>query len=127
MWLYCRDIKNALKICYSKDFHLRIKSCKNPYYKKDTSLKIVSVLENNLTKNLILKKICRFKIINYRKKIYIIAEAGVNHNGDKKTAFKLIDQGIAAGANAVKFQIFKAENLVTKSALKAKYQIKKQN
>ena len=59
------------------------------------------------------------------KKIYIIAEAGVNHNGDKKTAFKLIDQGIAAGANAVKFQIFKAENLVTKSALKAKYQIKK--
>ena len=55
------DIKNALKICYSKDFHLRIKSCKNPYYKKDTSLKIVSVLENNLTKNLILKKFADLK------------------------------------------------------------------
>ena len=58
------------------------------------------------------------------KKIYIIAEAGVNHNGNKEIAFKLIDKGVAAGADAIKFQIFKAENLATASAEKAPYQLK---
>ena len=53
---------------------------------------------------------------------YIIAEAGVNHNGDRKMAFKLIDAAVEAGADAVKFQTFKAENLVTKNADKAAYQ-----
>jgi N-acetylneuraminate synthase len=56
------------------------------------------------------------------KNIYIIAEAGVNHNGNRETAFKLIDSAVASGADAVKFQTFKAENLVTKSADKAAYQ-----
>ena len=54
--------------------------------------------------------------------VYIIAEAGVNHNGDKKMAFQLIDVAVKAGADAVKFQTFKAENIVTKSAVKAEYQ-----
>jgi len=54
--------------------------------------------------------------------IYIIAEAGVNHNGNPDLAFKLVDAAVEANADAVKFQTFKAENLVTKSALKAKYQ-----
>ena len=54
--------------------------------------------------------------------VYIIAEAGVNHNGDKKMAFQLIDVAVKAGADAVKFQTFKAENIVTKSADKAEYQ-----
>ncbi len=58
------------------------------------------------------------------KKIYVIAEAGVNHNGDKDIALKLIDKGVAAGADAIKFQIFKAENLATVNAEKALYQIK---
>lgn len=53
---------------------------------------------------------------------FIIAEAGVNHNGDSKLAFKLVDAAIDAGADAVKFQTFKAENLVTRSAAKASYQ-----
>lgn len=56
--------------------------------------------------------------------IYIIAEAGVNHNGSKDRAFQLIDVAVAAGADAVKFQTFKAENLVTKNAKKADYQTK---
>jgi len=54
--------------------------------------------------------------------VFIIAEAGVNHNGDLETARQLIDAAVAAGADAVKFQTFKAENLVTQQAGKAAYQ-----
>ena len=54
--------------------------------------------------------------------VFIIAEAGVNHNGSIELAYKLIDVASASGANAVKFQTFKAENLVTINAQKAEYQ-----
>jgi N-acetylneuraminate synthase len=54
--------------------------------------------------------------------IKIIAEAGVNHNGSKDLAFKLVDAAHAAGVDIVKFQTFKAKNLVTKSAQQAEYQ-----
>jgi N,N'-diacetyllegionaminate synthase len=57
------------------------------------------------------------------KKVIIIAEAGVNHNGSLSNAKQLIDIAAKAGADYVKFQTFKAENLVTKEALKANYQI----
>jgi N,N'-diacetyllegionaminate synthase len=53
----------------------------------------------------------------------IIAEAGVNHNGDLNNAFKLVDVAVDAGVDYVKFQTFKTENLVSKSAKKANYQI----
>lgn len=53
---------------------------------------------------------------------YIIAEAGVNHNGSLAMAKQLIDVACEAGANAVKFQTFKADNLVSKSTQKADYQ-----
>ena len=56
------------------------------------------------------------------KKVFIIAEAGVNHNGDIALAKRLIDEGAKAGVDAVKFQTFKAETLVSKSAKKAEYQ-----
>lgn len=56
-------------------------------------------------------------------KVRIIAEAGVNHNGDIEKAYQLIDAAKEAGADYVKFQTFKAENLVTKDATKAEYQI----
>ena len=56
--------------------------------------------------------------------IYIIAEAGVNHNGDPDLAFQLVDAAVAAGADAVKFQTFNSELLVTKTAPKANYQKK---
>ena len=54
--------------------------------------------------------------------VFIIAEAGVNHNGSIETAKKLIDVAALSGANAVKFQTFKTENLVSKNAQKADYQ-----
>ena len=56
------------------------------------------------------------------KKVFIIAEAGVNHNGSIELAKKLIDVAVEAGADAVKFQTFKTENLVSKNVQKAKYQ-----
>ena len=55
--------------------------------------------------------------------VFIIAEAGVNHNGSLKLAKKLVDKAKEAGVDAVKFQTFKVENLVSKSAKKAKYQV----
>jgi N-acetylneuraminate synthase len=57
-------------------------------------------------------------------KVLIIAEAGVNHNGDIEMAKKLIDAAAEAGADYVKFQTFKTEKLVSLSAKKAEYQQK---
>lgn len=57
-------------------------------------------------------------------KVFIIAEAGANHNGDLALAYKLVDTAVEADADAVKFQTFKAENVVSKSAEKAEYQKK---
>ncbi|QUX94503.1 N-acetylneuraminate synthase [Marinomonas sp. CT5] len=54
----------------------------------------------------------------------IIAEAGVNHNGNEELAFKLVDAAYQAGADIVKFQTFKAKNLVTEQAKQADYQVK---
>lgn len=55
---------------------------------------------------------------------FIIAEAGVNHNGDMKLAQELVYQAKESGADAVKFQTFSADTLVNKTAKKAQYQIK---
>jgi len=55
-------------------------------------------------------------------KVFIIAEAGVNHNGDMELAKKLIEKAAWAGADAVKFQSFKADKLVSKDTKKAEYQ-----
>jgi N,N'-diacetyllegionaminate synthase len=57
-----------------------------------------------------------------RQSVFIIAEAGINHNGSLKLAKKMIDVAAEAGADAVKFQTFKAERLVSKFAPKADYQ-----
>ena len=57
-------------------------------------------------------------------KVLIIAEAGVNHNGDIALAKKLIDEAANAGVDIVKFQTFKADKLVSKEAKQAEYQQK---
>lgn len=59
-----------------------------------------------------------------QNRTFIIAEAGVNHNGDIGMALQLIDVAVAAGADAIKFQTFVTEKLVTRNAGQAEYQIK---
>lgn len=66
-------------------------------------------------------KIIRIKIM---KKTLIIAEAGVNHNGDLNLAKKLIEIAADSGADFVKFQSFKAKNCISTKAKKAPYQLK---
>jgi len=56
--------------------------------------------------------------------VYIIAEAGVNHNGSLELAYKLIDIAVKAKADAIKFQTFNSKKLVSESAEKAEYQKK---
>lgn len=57
-----------------------------------------------------------------KQKVFIIAEAGVNHNGSLDRAIALVEAAAQAGANGVKFQTFRAKNLVTPDAAKANYQ-----
>lgn len=61
-------------------------------------------------------------MITHKSSVYIIAEAGVNHNGRRDLAFKLVDAAVEAGADAVKFQTFKAGKLVHRALGKALYQ-----
>ena len=62
------------------------------------------------------------KLIGRDQPCFIIAEAGVNHNGDINLAKQLINAAVEAGADAVKFQTFHADNVVTRDAEKAEYQ-----
>lgn len=57
-------------------------------------------------------------------KVYIVAEIGCNHNGDFQLAKKMVDEAKKSGVDAVKFQTFKADQLISKIAPKAEYQIK---
>ena len=53
---------------------------------------------------------------------YVVAEIGVNHNGDPELAHKMIDIALETGADAVKFQTYRTDDLVLNSAEKAGYQ-----
>jgi len=55
-------------------------------------------------------------------KVFIVAEIGCNHNGSKEMAYKLVDEAKACGVDAVKFQMFKAAELISRYAPKAEYQ-----
>jgi N-acetylneuraminate synthase len=63
------------------------------------------------------------RLVGAGEPCFIIAEAGVNHNGDMKLAHQLIDEAKKAGADCVKFQSFVTEELITPDAPKAEYQV----
>lgn len=60
--------------------------------------------------------------MNNKRHVFIIAEAGVNHNGDLDLARRLVDAAVDAGADAVKFQTFRADRLASRLAQRAEYQ-----
>lgn len=62
------------------------------------------------------------RVVGTGAPVFIVAEAGVNHNGDPALARQLVDVAAQAGADAVKFQTFRSESLVTRNAPKAAYQ-----
>ena len=62
--------------------------------------------------------------MNKRNKVIIIAEAGINHNGDFASAIKLIKKAKKVGADAIKFQVFEAEKLCSENTPLARYQKK---
>ena len=62
------------------------------------------------------------RVVGAEQPAFVIAEAGVNHNGNVDLAFQLVDAAIAAGADAVKFQTFIASEVITAQAVKAEYQ-----
>ena len=61
---------------------------------------------------------------NRSKNVYLIAEAGINHNGDFNKAVKMISLAKKAGADCIKFQAFSLKKLLTKHAKSAEYQKK---
>lgn len=63
------------------------------------------------------------RIVGLGEPVWIIAEAGVNHNGDMQLALELIHAAKESGADCVKFQTFKADDLVSRSSPKARYQL----
>ena len=68
-------------------------------------------------------KLSNGKIIASSERCFIIAEAGVNHNGNLKLGKKLIDLAVSAGADAVKFQTFLADEIILENAPKARYHV----
>jgi N,N'-diacetyllegionaminate synthase len=64
------------------------------------------------------------RLVGPGQSCFIIAEAGVNHNGDMKQAKRLVDEAKKVGADCVKFQTFRAEEIVTSKAPKAEYQLR---
>ncbi len=112
-------ISRAIRSALAKD----CSQVENPYGRGNSSEQIYKIIRSvQNPKTLIQKKFYDAGVPTKTGPVYVIAEAGVNHGGSLKLAKKLIDAASQAGANAVKFQTFDSDMLVTRQAKKAKYQ-----
>lgn len=114
-------IREAMRYCRS--------GCVNPYGTMEASPKMIAflkkVFKEKSRRDILTKVFYEVKGQGQgMKKVFIIAEAGVNHNGDIEIAKKLIDAAIAAKVDAVKFQTFKPGEVTGKFAFKVDYQAK---
>ena len=98
----------------SEKYKVKLDRITKRYY----SITICRTYMMNFNKNIKVQE----KVISVDSPTFIIAEAGVNHNGDIDIAKRLIDLAVDAGSDAVKFQTFKAENLILNDIEKAPYQ-----
>ena len=114
------SIQAALVTALKTDFKELHKDTSNPYGQGNASKQVIEI------NKIFFMYTASKKFLQHQKYLtmsLIIAEAGVNHNGDEALAFKLVDAAFAAGADIIKFQTFKAKNVASKTAQKADYQI----
>lgn len=119
----CEPRSETIAKAVARAFRMDCSKIVNPYGNGTSSKQIFAILKSipNL-KSLLQKRFIERALFPSPGRVYVIAEAGVNHNGSVAMARKLVDAAKHAGANAIKFQSFQSTALVTPSAPKALYQ-----
>ena len=127
--IHCNPKKDDIDSAIQNGFRLDCSKTVNPYGGGDAATKIYTRIKSISDFQKLIKKrfVDRGKPNSLDKPVYIIAEIGVNHNGSLKIAKQLVLKASKAGADAVKFQSFVAEELVSSQAKKASYQLRHTN
>lgn len=121
--IHCEPTRDSISAALAAAAVLDCSRTTNPYGDGHSAPRIVAALKAVSDPRALLKK--RFHLageIRSYDRTFVIAEAGVNHNGSLDVALQLVAVAAAAGADAVKFQTFKAERLASVRAQKAVYQ-----